>query len=157
MYIIKLADNNTFDQEALARELIRAMVESTRFEAEVETYQLGARLSRVRLRTAKPYCGQHPGQCFVGPFGDRPKRRTRWLEWDDWVDFHALVNSVLDQLGLSADAWTNPPERLSKGKRMFVRRKDLGARKKYEWEDDWSKGGFRPIQIWNHGTEDQFR
>ena len=102
----------------------------------------------VRLREAKPYCGQHPGECFIGP-----RRRGKWLEWDDWVEFHGLVNDVCDLCNVSADIWTNPPERMDKGRKMWVRR---GTRRRINWDYEQVFNGFRNVATWNHGTEDQF-
>jgi hypothetical protein len=72
----------------------------------------------VRLREAKPYCGQHPGECLV----ERKKPTNHLLEWDDWVEFHKIVNDVLDDAGVQADVWSVPGEPLSKGSKMWIRR-----------------------------------
>lgn len=63
------------------------------------------KLRSVRLRQAKPYCGNHAGPCRVG----RPSqhRRLRYLEGADWVEFNDLINNVLDQCEVSAKAWTS--------------------------------------------------
>lgn len=110
----------------------------------------------VRLRAAKPYCGQHPGECVAGPFGfQRPKRTSRYLEWDDWVEFNNLINDVLDARGVEADTWSVPQEPLDKGKNMYVRRRLLGRRLRYEWTEEQGRFG-RPARIWNHGDDSQF-
>jgi hypothetical protein len=109
-------------------------------------------IRKVRLIAAKPYCGQHPGECFVTPFSKERKPRMKYLEWDDWVAFHALVNKVLDRFKACADVWSRPAEA---GSDMWIRR-GLRSRVRWEWEDDWTGQAFRPRQIWNPGTDDQF-
>ncbi len=160
-YTIRLKDPT--DNEQVARAIRAAVDASERFTASVavgggsvsDNRPDDVTIRRVRLRATKSYCGQHPGECFVSPiFGPREKRRGRWLEWDDWVAFHALVNDVLDRLRVDADAWTVPAETLDRGERMYVRR---GLRRRVQF--DWTESGARlgpPLRVWNHGTDDQF-
>ncbi len=113
-------------------------------------------LKFVRLTVAKPYCGQHCGPCLVNPiFGAKKKLVGRWLEWDDWVSFHNLINDVLDRIskkyGVGFEVWTDPME--VKG-RMWVRKGNV-RRFKYEYDGGVDRFG-RQIQNWNLGTEDQF-
>lgn len=124
----------------------------SRFTAEFELQGNGydIHVKPIRLRAAKPYCGQHPGECLVGG----PRRKGRWLEWEDWVEFNGLVNDVLDQLQVSADVWSVPPEKMDQGSKMWIRR-GTKRRVRYDW-DERETGGFRPIRVWNHGTDDQF-
>ncbi len=111
-------------------------------------------IERVRLTTAKPYCGQHPGECLVNPFfGPRKKANHKYLEWEDWIAFHEIVNDVLDRLQVEADAWTNPQEPISEGKNFYVRR-DNKRRRRWEWEERYV--GMRLLRVWNAGTPDQF-
>lgn len=108
---------------------------------------------RIRLVNRKPYCGNHPGECFVNPYlGPQKKPNATYLEWDDWVAFHNLINGLLNQRHVSADVWTLPQDVSGK----FWIRKGLIARRKYDYQDDWSRGGFQPIRVWNTGTPDQF-
>jgi len=103
----------------------------------------------VRLVTPKPYCGQHPGPCELN---GRKKRTTRFLEWDDWVAFHNVVNDVLDKLHVSADVFTRPMETVGT---MYMRKADWGRRTEYDYELGVNNYG-RTIQKWNLGTRDQF-
>jgi hypothetical protein len=146
---------------AKVRAWILAALESSPFTATLEiapgptrAYSGSLIVKPVRLRESKLYCGQHPGECLVGA-----KRRSRCLEWDDWVAFHAVVNDVLDARKVDADAWTNPMEALDKGKKMWIRR-GLARRERYDWFDDPKDvhgGVFRNVRrIWNHGSADQF-
>lgn len=110
-------------------------------------------LQRIRLVKKKPYCGNHPGECVVNPFvGPRKKPNATYLEWDDWVAFHNLVNGLLNQRHVRALIWTLPQD--VKGK-MWIR-KGLQARRRWDYEDDYSRNTVVPIRIWNQGTPDQF-
>jgi hypothetical protein len=105
----------------------------------------GFTLMRVRLTEPKPYCGQHPGECAVGT----KKKNMTYLEWDDWVAFHALVNRAL--LGIDADVWSMPLDIkgymwLRKGRRVRVR---------YDYDEKFNTMG-RAVRTWNPGTDDQF-
>ena len=108
-------------------------------------------VQRVRLTKAKPYCGQHPGECVIKPHLRLQKKKVgKWLEWDDWVKFHAFVNRVLNRFKTHADVWSNPQD--IRGK-MWVR-KGLKPRIKWEWENIYNSYG--RVQVWNNGTFDQF-
>ena len=106
----------------------------------------------VRLRTAKPYCGQHFGECLVG--GPKKKNLT-YLEYADWIKFHRLVNATLNRMRVHADVWSTPADLLLSGKKMWIR-KNLSARKKYSWTESHSPYGGQPIRIWNQGTAEEF-
>ncbi len=58
------------------------------------------RLFTIRLKTAKGYCGNHPGPCRLT---GRKHREGSWLEGADWVSFNLLVNDMLDRLDMEAD------------------------------------------------------
>jgi hypothetical protein len=115
----------------------------------------------VRLTTAKPYCGQHPGECLINPFtGKAPKKpNDSRLEWDDWIQFNNLVNDFLDKLPHASEAWSScPPEQMDKGRKFYFRRNN---QRRIYW--DWTEGEYvirkqkMWVRIWNHGTPDQFR
>lgn len=98
----------------------------------------------IRLTKAKPYHGQAPG-------GDRRSwhqpRVMSCLEWEDWVNFHSVVNNVLDSfngLVIDADVWTSP--QMTKAKYFWIRK---GTQRRYHY-DVMSDGS--P----NAGTPDQF-
>lgn len=111
----------------------------------------------VRLTSAKPYCGQHPGECLINPFTGRApeKRNGSWLEWDDWIQFNNLVNDFLDKLPHPSEAWSCPPEQMDKGRKFFFRRNDK-PRTQYDWDEKMNRYG-QVLRIWNHGTPDQFQ
>lgn len=112
----------------------------------------GFTLRNVRLTKKKEYCGNHPGVCVVNPYlGSKKKPVASYLEWDDWVAFHSIVNDVLDKIKVDADVWSNPQD--VKGK-MWMR-KGLARRTKYEWEER-NTNHWQPLRIWNQGTVDQF-
>lgn len=105
-------------------------------------------LRRIRLKAAKPYCGQHPGECAAD---GRKKLNATYLEWDDWVEFHGVVNNCIGLSGLEADVWSTPQD--CKGP-MWIRK---GARPRVRWEYEEKVDRFgRPIRLWNQGTDDQF-
>lgn len=115
-------------------------------------------LGKVRLTEKKPYCGQHPGECFVNPFGVERKRMTAsYLEYDDWIAFHAVVNGALTRLGVSANVTTKPMETVRRvpglGGLYWIR-KGTRHRVRYDYDEEWN--GFRPVRWWNPGTDDQF-
>lgn len=91
----------------------------SRFTAIVEPtdklYRL--KISQVRLREYKDYCGQHPGPCVLG--GAR-HRHSRYLEGADWVGFNDGLNTVLDLLNAAADVWSYNREAI--GSRYYIRR-----------------------------------
>ena len=114
--------------------------------------RLCIRIKPVRLIKAKPYCGNHPGECVVNPFtGPTKKPKATWLEWDDWVKFHGLVNRVLNRFRANADVWSTPQD--VRGK-MWIRKGRM-ARLRYEWTETFNSMGL-PIRHWNQGTPDQF-
>lgn len=110
------------------------------------------RISKVRLTEKKPYCGNHPGECIINPFlGPQKKPNATYLEWNDWVAFHALVNKTMNRFKANANIWTLPHD--VKG-RMWIRKGQL-PRRRYEWTEHVDNYG-RIVRSWNQGTEDQF-
>jgi hypothetical protein len=102
----------------------------------------------VRFREKKPYCGNHPGPCEILWPGQK-KMNATFLEWDDWVKFHKIVNAVLNRLKAHADVWSTPAD--VRGK-MWIRR-DMSPRLKYDYTQE---PGPRAARVWNTGTLDQF-
>lgn len=81
---------------------IREVLATSRFSAEVtvETKGTSVKLSNVRLRDKKEYCGSHPSACEVG----NPKhRKARYLEGADWVDLDDMLNDLLDMMRVEAN------------------------------------------------------
>lgn len=76
-------------------------MEIYRWRGKNHTYGWGVRIHTIRLREAKPYCGNHPGPCQRA--GGRRHAKARFCEGLDWVSVCNLVNDVLDHLRLSAD------------------------------------------------------
>jgi hypothetical protein len=152
MYTIRITD--THDATAIREALAATLRADGRFTADLDLGKtrkgFEIYVSRVRLVKAKEYCGQHPGPC---PVDGRPKKRYRYLEYEDWIAFHNLVNGLLDAARVEADVFSKPQET---DKRMWMRR-GLLARVRYDWHEVMSlPGGRRPVRIWNHGTPDQF-
>lgn len=106
-------------------------------------------LKPVRLREGKPYCGNHPGEC---PIGGPPKKTATYLEWEDWVAFHKLVNATLNRFHTHADVWSTPADVSGK---MWIRKGTL-PRVHWDWTEDMDRYG-RTVRTWNRGTPDQFK
>lgn len=154
MYTIEITKGGEAKRNKVMNYLRERMAKEGKYTAELAYIQNkfpGIHVKRLRLVKAKPYCGQHPGECVINPFiGVVKKPVNRYLEWEDWVKFHAFVNRVLNRFRTHANVWSNPPD--IRGK-MWIR-KGLKARVKWDWEDQWVGG--RRIQLWNPGTDDQF-
>lgn len=104
-------------------------------------------LRRIRLNTPKSYCGQHPGPCVAN---GRKKMKARYLEWNEWIMFHDLINGLLEHE--EADVYSTPME--CKG-RMWIRR-GRHPRRRWDYTERWPLGHMQPTRIWNNGTDDQF-
>lgn len=98
------------------------------------------KLSKVRLKNPKAYCGNHAKACEG--LGETHTRRT-FLEGADWIDFHDRLNDLLDNIGASASV-SNTAIITRKGTRRRVRyeansfRGTRGA-PNFEWV--WDKDG----------------
>jgi hypothetical protein len=95
----KLQFNTIPNSEAFHRRF-HTFLEESRFKCEIRP-RYGKpviTLHQIRLKESKPYCGNHPGRCELGG----PKRKGNFLEGADWVGFNDMVNSVLDNLDISA-------------------------------------------------------
>lgn len=82
---------------------IRKKLRNSRFTALVEvcgSRRPWVKITEVRLKKKKSYCGNHPGACQL-VFGKKDKILP-YLEGADWVDFNDRINDVLDRLGVSA-------------------------------------------------------
>lgn len=88
--------------------LLRDILEVSRFSADVSVQDTRVsqvvRIVNVRLRQGKAHCGNHPNACENGGTREeeQPHRKSKYLEGADWVEFHDLVNDLLDRLHLSA-------------------------------------------------------
>jgi hypothetical protein len=154
MYTIKPYDCGV-KLATIIKRLDTRVVKDGRFRLRMISIEDGEIHLKVRLKKAKPYCGQHSGECQIGPFGERQKRSGSWLEWDDWVQFNDLVNDVLDGLRACAEVWSVPPEKMDKGKKFYVRR-GRARRVRWDWEEQQTPGQWQALRIWNHGSPDQF-
>jgi hypothetical protein len=82
----------------LIRMNIEREVEETRFTCEVRSDSNKVTIHNVRLREAKPYCGNHPNACEIGG----ADRKMKYLEGVDWVSFNDFLNDILDDMEVSA-------------------------------------------------------
>lgn len=157
MYTIQVLRWGVGKRDQVKAALLAAVAKDGRFrilgtsEGEVQALPT-LYLHRVRLADKKPYCGNHPGPCEINPFRPQEKKKnTVYLEWDDWVAFHGLVNKVLNKLRCHADVWTLPQD--ARGR--FWIRKDLSPRVKFDYTEEYVGG--RPLRIWNTGDSSQFQ
>jgi hypothetical protein len=139
--------------------VLQFSVERTRFTAtfNVETLprskRLGIKVTNIRLRNKKDYCGAHPGPCVV----ERKKHPVcRYLEGLDWVGFAWWINNVLDAIppGLfsDVDVWSYNREKI--GSRPYYLRQK-GLRRLGFPHDILSRGG-REFAHWVDGDPDDF-
>lgn len=79
---------------------LRDALFASRFSASMtEEGNRTIKISNVRLRQSKPYCGNHPNACEIGGVD----KKARFLEGADWVEFNDLLNDVLDKMGVDAN------------------------------------------------------
>lgn len=117
------------------RALVADKMRLSRFHAHLETGVLGKnthglKITCVRLKRSKDYCGAHPGPCQT--FGGRKHIKARFLEGLDWVGFNALLNDLLDAHKVAADVFSYNREML-KSVKYFVR---VGRRRRTAYPYD---------------------
>lgn len=162
MYTISVLKGGLAKRDKLALTLQAAIAKDGRFRVgDFSVGNLHSRnedspaiyLQRIRLTHKKEYCGNHPGNCIINPFrGAEKKKITSYLEWDDWVAFHSIVNRVCNRLRVDANIWTLPQDVQGK---MWIR-KGTQARVRYDYTETFNNFGL-PIRHWNTGTPDQFQ
>lgn len=135
------------------RYIVMKMVEASRFtlRADCDTLRKnyhGVKVTEVRLKKAKDYCGQHPGPCVNFGFGERKHRKHKFLEGLDWVGFNQMVNDTFDRLKIDCDVFSFNREMRGGGK-YYIRKGTL-RRLKYPYE---SVNGI--FQLWLPGTVEE--
>jgi hypothetical protein len=130
---------------------LQKKIESSRFTADVSVKDFRKRtpavkVSCVRLKNKKSYCGAHPGPCQAN--GGRKRMNARYLEGLDWVGFNALLNDVLD--GISADCTVFSYNNESLTSRYYIR---LGTRRRVQYPYKCSSVG--GIRWFTHWTQDK--
>lgn len=129
-------------------------IRASRFTADLEQAclgnKLGLKISTVRLKNKKSYCGAHPGPCPVE--GGRRHRTGRWLEGADWVGFNALLNDVLDDMNAEAIVFSFNTESRG-GSRYYIRR---GAERRCNYPAVSNFTGFRTFTHWVDGGDECF-
>lgn len=105
------------------RYALEKKIRESRFTAQLEVRmysrsQEGVKITLVRLRRGKSYCGQHPGPCLVD---NRPHKKYKYLEGLDWVGFNHLVNDVLDDMDADANVFSANREAQPGVGRYFIR------------------------------------
>lgn len=140
MWIIPRHDTTRLSE---IRHKVWEAVEKSRFRATVEIDdhkgKTGVKVSVVRLRRRKGYCGAHPGPCLVNR-GRHPVNSI--LEGLDWVGFNHLINDVLDALGVDCNVFTYNRESLT-SKYMIRRGRERRVGYPFEYRGDfahWTQG-----------------
>ncbi len=132
------------DEAARAAAAIQQRLHQSRFFVNVATnvYTRPRRggkvdlfIMTVRLREAKPYCGNHAGPCQVGA---GKHKRARTLEGLDWVAWNDMLNDALDEIEHAGDAGS-PRVRIRRDGRRRVEYSGSG-------HGDWDKDG--PYEDW---------
>lgn len=120
---------------------IRNAFRDSRFTLNIRYEEKGVRkvkriikLTQIRLKESKRYCGSHPYACDI-----EQGRKSKFLEGADWVEFNDLLNDVFDLHEVSADI-SSSVCKIRKGRK---RRMDydghperVGNRVFYEWDKD---------------------
>jgi len=152
-YTIQIISGGLEKQHKILNYLNERMAKENVFSAKLTPYQdtkgfCCIKIKPVRLVKAKLYCGNHPGPCELN---GQPKKTTKYLEWNDWIKFHGLVNRVLNRFKCNANVWITPQD--TNGK--FYMRLGLRPRIRYDYESTFNSYG-REVRVWNNGTPDQF-
>lgn len=136
--------------------LVQAKISASRFTATVEVAKYspriwGVKISTVRLRRKKDYCGAHPGPCLA--LVPRKHMKARFLEGLDWVGFNAMLNDLCDAHAFDCDVFSYNREASCNG-RYFIRR---GTRRRVKYPfGETTRFGFRGVVLWEQGEDDCF-
>jgi len=151
---------NSNDKQRIARSL-QSFVRRSRFTFDlVDAGERLLRIYKVRLRTRRYYCGNHPNVCNVDNGRKHPK--ALFLEGADWVDFNDRLNDILDKAGIECKI-------TSMWSRWIIRNWDVrrwvypsvpprNEFSNYEWdlrndEDLFTKGSGKPeVSDFPYGT-----
>ncbi|MEK6878467.1 MAG: hypothetical protein AABY22_02610 [Nanoarchaeota archaeon] len=80
-------------------------IQNSRFTANLENLtSKSLRISDIRLRDSKSYCGNHPKTC---KFPNENHQKSKYLEGADWIEFNDLINDVLDSLKVAANVFNS--------------------------------------------------
>lgn len=110
---------------AVVHRLVLAKMQLSRFTCRMDTERMGktdrtmgVKLTTIRLKRKKPYCGAHPGPC-LNTF--RRHSNSHYLEGLDWVGFNDMLNDALDEVSADCTVFSYNRESLVTG-RYFIRR-----------------------------------
>jgi hypothetical protein len=111
--------------DSIAR-AVRNAVDKSRFTAVVEMdylpgwnrHRRAVKITKIRLRNRKSYCGQHAGPCIVNPFfGVKKHPISVKLEGSDWIGWNDGINDILDKIAVDAKVWTANREAAKPGRK----------------------------------------
>jgi hypothetical protein len=151
MYVIPKNDQDCYK---IQYELLNNYLPISRFH--IRTLELGMhpranrrglslKISTVRLKKKKDYCGQHPNACVVNPFiGPKKHKITSYLEGTDWVAFNDMLNDLCDEHSIEADIWSESIEFVGK---MRIRK---GQLRLHTYRSAPQSNGF--VEFWHWDT-----
>lgn len=119
-YLIKPTDKSTLGK-ILTK--LSQKLEKSRFKAKLTEDGKSVKLSKIRLKTSKDYCGNHAGPCQIK--GVHRDKKANFLEGSDWVAFNDGINDLLDKLKVEANVTSS----------ICVMRKGLLRRVEYSGVD----------------------
>lgn len=117
MYVITKPDQDSYrvkyllENEYLPLSRFRVGILEIDMHPRASPRSLSLKISTVRLKKKKDYCGQHPNACVANPFiGPKKHRITTYLEGTDWVAFNDMLNDLCDEHRIEADIWSESIE-----------------------------------------------
>lgn len=165
MYSIKLTESPQEGLFPIVEELKQYLADS-RFTCTLEPKMMFKRsrlsssgfyygainISTIRLKKAKQYCGNHAGPCLLT--FELPKKKYKYLEGADWVEFNDTINDFLDKKKLSAVVESAEVRvRLNNMRRVYYSDNGYGVWNKYGHADDYECGFKENLQtVFTYGT-----
>lgn len=159
--IVHVSNAKTARFVACLKSKINEMVSVGDWQEGIRTNRKGEKryvieMRSIRLRVAKPYCGQHAGPCQV----ERKLKNMRYLETHDWIELHKLINDRCDACHVKADIHTSRVDTYRvRGlvNKFLVRTVEWGARKRYDYINGQPDNLFGIAHyVFNPGTRSQF-
>ncbi len=121
--------------------LVEEKMKLSRFHARLEVgthgKSPGLKLTVIRLKRKKSYCGAHPGPCPND--GNRRHTNSTFLEGQDWIGFNAMLNDVLDKNGVDCTVFSYNREKMGGGKYYVRRGKLRRVNYPYKWATFWGR------------------
>ncbi len=159
--IVHVSNAKTARFVACLKTKINEMVSVGDWQEGIRTNRKGEKryvieMRSIRLRKAKPYCGQHAGPCQI----ERKLKMSRCLETNDWIALHKLVNDAHDKCHVKSDIHTTRVDTYRvRGlvNKFLIRTVEWGARKRFDYINEQPNNLFGIAHfVFNPGTRSQF-